>query len=129
MTKDELLEAKDEELVSMFFDEQKAIIENDGFFDERSVERFTQSVMSCLPQRAQRLNRLWTVFCLALAIGFAIVARVWHSAIGTLQGLLADTLTNNFFSATPLSTMYLTVVAVAAIVCFGILSKERELAI
>ena len=79
MTKDELLEAKDEELVSMFFDEQKAIIENDGFFDERSVERFTQRVMSGLPQRAQRLNRLWTVFCLALAIGTRLAFRYRHT--------------------------------------------------
>ena len=118
--KDEYMTARDEELVKHFFEEHQVDIADDGF---------TSRVMNQLPERTQWLNRIWTVICLTFGIVLAVVTRAWQSIIGTLQGLLADTLTNNFFSGTPISTMYLTVVAVAAIVCFGILSKERELAI
>lgn len=109
----------DEELLSKFFKEQRVDISDDGF---------TRRVMNHLPKCSLWLNRIWTVVCVAIAIVFGVMTRAWQSVMGTLQGLLADVLTSNFFTMSPLSTVYLLLVGLAVIGSLGLLSKERELA-
>ena len=71
----------DDELVAMFFAEQKQELEDKGF---------SQRVMQQLPSRTVRLSRIWTVVCSVLGIVFLI----WADAFAQLKMLLLNALGN-----------------------------------
>lgn len=54
---------KDDILIQQFMSEHMPVVEDMGF---------TRRVMRHLPQRANRRNRLWSIFC--LAVGVVVVA-------------------------------------------------------
>ena len=54
----------DEELVAMFFDENRQELADEGF---------SHQVMHRLPTRSVRLNRIWTALCSVVGIVFFIL--------------------------------------------------------
>ncbi|MBO4486688.1 MAG: DUF5056 domain-containing protein [Prevotella sp.] len=78
----------DDELVAMFFEENRQELSDDGF---------TQRVMEQLPSRSVRLNRIWTVVCSLLGIVFFILADgltqlklLFANAFGNLGGFVSS---------------------------------------
>lgn len=78
----------DDELVAMFFDENRQEISDDGF---------SQRVMEQLPSRSVRLNRIWTLVCSLLGIVFFILADglaqlklLLFNAFGNIGGFLSS---------------------------------------
>ena len=78
----------DDELVAMFFAEQKQELEDDGF---------SKRVMQQLPSRSLRLSRIWTLVCSLLGIGlffwadgFGQLKRLFLNAFGNLGGFLSS---------------------------------------
>lgn len=78
----------DDELVAMFFAEQKQELEDDGF---------SKRVMQQLPSRSLRLSRIWTLVCSLLGIGlffcadgFVQLKRLFLNAFGNLGGFLSS---------------------------------------
>ena len=78
----------DEELVAMFFAEQKQELPDDGF---------SKRVMQQLPSRSLRLSRIWTLVCSLLGIGlffwadgFVQLKRLFLNAFGNLGGFLSS---------------------------------------
>jgi len=71
----------DDELVAMFFDENRQEISDDGF---------SQRVMEQLPSRSVRLNRIWTLVCSLLGIVFFI----WADGLAQLKLLLFNAFGN-----------------------------------
>ena len=79
---------RDDELVAMFFAEQKQELEDDGF---------SKRVMQQLPSRSLRLSRIWTLVCSLLGIGlffwadvFVQLKRLFLNAFGNLGGFLSS---------------------------------------
>lgn len=71
----------DEKLIRRFFNENPVRIENDGF---------THRVMRRLPDRAVRLNRIWTAFCAVVLVLVLIKLNAITWFEGMARGLAAD---------------------------------------
>ena len=71
----------DDELVAMFFEENRQELADDGF---------SQRVMRQLPSRSLRLSRIWTALCLLAGIGFF----VWIDGLSQLRRVLWNMLGN-----------------------------------
>ncbi|MCR4852324.1 MAG: DUF5056 domain-containing protein [Prevotella sp.] len=112
--------SNDEELVELFFNEQKTEIADDGF---------THRVVSHLPGQSSRLNHIWTTICIVLTIAAVILSRAWEAAWGMLRGLIADVATIDAPSAPMVVVMYLVLLGFAVVGCLGLLSAERKLAL
>lgn len=78
----------DDMLVDKFLSQHATPLPDDGF---------TQRVMTRLPDsNAQRLNRLWIAFCTLLGVVVFYLCNGWQAVKGTLHGLFADILTNDW---------------------------------
>ena len=78
----------DDELVAMFFDENRQDLADDGF---------SQRVMHRLPSHSVRLSRIWTLVCSIAGIAFFFVTdgigqlkHVLFNAIGHFVGFLSS---------------------------------------
>ena len=78
----------DDELVAMFFEENRQEIEDNGF---------SHHVMKQLPSRSIRLRRIWTAVCTVVGIAFFFLAdgigllkRVLFNATGNFIGFLSS---------------------------------------
>ncbi len=72
---------QEELLLQQFFNQQRFDVEDNGF---------SHRVMRMLPDRARRLNRLWTAVCTVVAVAFFVAGRGWKAVSGSLQGAWAD---------------------------------------
>ncbi|MBR1468916.1 MAG: DUF5056 domain-containing protein [Prevotella sp.] len=73
----------DDELVAMFFDENRQELPDNGF---------SQRVMHTLPSRSVWLSRIWTAACLLAGVVFF----VWADGLGQLRHVLMNSM-GNFF--------------------------------
>ena len=76
----------DEELLAMFFAENRQEVEDNGF---------SRRVMKQLPDRTIRLGRIWMVFCTIVGIAFFFLAdglgqlkMLFGNLLGNLEGFL-----------------------------------------
>ena len=76
----------DEELVAMFFAENRQEVEDNGF---------SRRVMKQLPNKSIRLGRIWMVFCTIVGIAFFFLAdglgqlkMLFGNLLGNLEGFL-----------------------------------------
>lgn len=74
-----MVDNKDDILVRQFFEDNKVILPNDGF---------SRRVMRRLPRREQRLNRVWTVVCVAAGVAMAASIGV-HDSLSAIVGRLS----------------------------------------
>lgn len=108
----------DEELVAMFFDENRQELADEGF---------SQHVMKQLPsQSSLRLRRVWTLLCWLVGIAFFFFAdgigqvkRVAVNALGNFEGFL--TLVD--FSSLPITTILAAILLIAFIVAWELSEK------
>lgn len=86
---------RDEFLVQQFFNDSQIKVEDDGF---------TRNVMRHLPDRARRLNCVWTAVC--AVIGIILLIRI--NVIDTVTAALRETF-GGFFTQNiaPLNTLSL----------------------
>lgn len=89
----DMTDNKDEILIERFFNENRITIEDNGF---------SRRVMNRLPDRARRINRLWTAVCAMAAIIFIIKNDFFTMLCGSLKGLAADITTNDTLFVNPL---------------------------
>ena len=108
---------QDERLLERFFGEQLFEVTDDGF---------SHRVMKKIPDRARRLNRLWTALCLVAAVAFIIAERGLTAMVGSLQGLWADVSTHELLSRLNPLTVYLALVLLAAVGSYRLLAAERR---
>ncbi len=89
---------EDDKLIAQFFSENPIEIEDNGF-----TERVMQNlpVLETKPSRALRLSRIWTAFCVVVAVAFFIAIKGWN--------VLATAFTNIFsqFSMSSLSDIHI----------------------
>ncbi|MBR5657151.1 MAG: DUF5056 domain-containing protein [Prevotella sp.] len=78
----------DDELIMMFFEDNRVELPDDGF---------SKRVMAQLPSRMVKLSRLWTAACWVVGIVAFIVFKGWHqlgllfqNAWGNLVGALSS---------------------------------------
>jgi hypothetical protein len=78
----------DEELVMQFFESNRIEIDDDGF---------SKRVMSQLPSRSVRLNRIWTAACWIIGIAVFFLCNGWKqlgvlisNAYGNLVGAMSS---------------------------------------
>ena len=76
----------DELLLEQFFSEAREQTIDDGGFTER--------VMRCLPDRALRLSRLWTAFCLTVGVVLFVALKGWQPLIMSIYSQLPTAVTN-----------------------------------
>ena len=100
----------DDELVAMFFEENRQEIEDDGF---------SQHVMKQLPSQSIRLRRIWTLVCSVVGIAFFFLADgigqlklVLFNATGNFVGFLSSI---DFHSWSPLMVL----AAIGLLMVFG----------
>ncbi|MDO4159215.1 MAG: DUF5056 domain-containing protein [Prevotellaceae bacterium] len=93
---------RDDMLVKRFFYENRIEIADNGF---------SRRVMRSLPERAARLNRIWTMVCFIIGVIFLILTDAFKFVAGCLKGLFNDFMTTDFVYHNPL-------VPVAAIIIF-----------
>lgn len=83
---------RDELLVRKFFDENKIELPDDGF---------SRRVMRRLPDRARRLNRIWTAVCLLLGALIA-VKNDWFGVVwGKVEVLVSIISADPLFAGNP----------------------------
>ena len=80
----------DDELVAMFFEENRQEIEDNGF---------SHHVMKQLPSQSIWLRRAWTLVCWVVGIVFFFLKRVLFNATGNFIGFLSSI---DFQSISPL---------------------------
>ena len=104
MTNKQML--SDDELVAMFFEENKQELADDGF---------SHRVMEQLPTRMVRLSRIWTAVCSVLGIVFLI----WVDGLALLKGLIMNAFGNigGFLSSVDLSGTSPLLILAAMTVC------------
>jgi hypothetical protein len=92
----------DDELVAMFFDENRQELADDGF---------SHHVMKQLPSRSIRLRRIWTAVCTVVGIAFFFLA----DGIGQLKLVLFNATGNfvGFLSSIDLSNLPITALLAA----------------
>ena len=66
------MEINDETLVSQFMHAQRHEMVDDGF---------SRRVMRKLPNRAERISRIWTLFCVACFVLLFMLCRGWEPII------------------------------------------------
>lgn len=104
-------------LLEQFFNQQRFEVADDGF---------SQGVMRLLPDRARRLNRLWTALCMVVAVVFFIVERGWSAIVGSVEGAWADITTHELvYQLNPL-TIYMALVLLAIVGSYRLLSAEKR---
>lgn len=103
-----------EKLIQRFFNENRVRIESDDF---------TRSVMHRLPDRAVRLNRLWTAFCAVLLVLVVIKLNVLTWVDGMVRGLAADVTAGGTLSGGPVLPLF-AMIAGAVLVSAALLVKE-----
>lgn len=89
----DMTDNKDEILIERFFNENRITIEDNGF---------SRRVMNRLPDRARRINRLWTAVCATIAILFIIQNDFFTMLWGSFKGLAADITTSDTLLMNPL---------------------------
>lgn len=84
----------DDELLEMFFDEHRITIADEGF---------SESVMRKFPQRAKRLNQIWSTICFAAAMGLFLlfdgideIRMIISNTIGDMVGYFVSIDFNNY---------------------------------
>ncbi|MBR7043378.1 MAG: DUF5056 domain-containing protein [Prevotella sp.] len=109
----------DEELVAMFFDENRQELADEGF---------SHQVMHRLPTRSVRLNRIWTALCSVVGIVFFIL----FDGFGQLKHLALTSLGNfeSFLNSIELNGMTILMILAAlwlfAAVAAWNLAEDRD---
>lgn len=76
----------DNELLEQFFQPARQMqVEDNGF---------TERVMRLLPDRALRLSRWWTVFCVAMGLVLFVVFKGWQPLLVSMISLTNNLLDN-----------------------------------
>ena len=114
-TQEQVLPISDEELIGKFFAEQTFDVADHGF---------TNRVMHRLPDRSVRLNKIWTAVCAIAVVAVFILTKGWIPLLGSLQGLLADTVTS--VSQLTLASAFATVVTLSALACYGLANNVKR---
>lgn len=76
-----MTEDRDELLVRKFFEENKAELPDDGF---------SQRVMRRLPDRARRLNRIWTAVCVVAGVLMCFAFNWINGLVAVLNGWVSE---------------------------------------
>lgn len=99
------LSEQDEKMLEMFFSQQRDEIQDHGF---------TRRVMRQLPARTNRLNLLWTFFCVAAGIIFFVAINGWQVLSNALTVSVRTVPAQDIFQLTPLTIFIgLTVLSIA----------------
>ena len=72
---------KDDILIQQFLGEHKPVVEDMGF---------TRRVMRHLPRRANRRNRLWSIFCLIVGVVVVAATNSITAFVQTVSGVWVD---------------------------------------
>ncbi len=107
----------DDILVSKFFEEYTQEVEDHGF---------TKRVIRHLPDRAARLNRIWTALCIVAGIVFFIGIKGWKIIAESLLVLFHTTPALDVFQLSPL-TIILSVLALTTVGVYQLASRELRL--
>ena len=107
----------DDILVSKFFEEYTQEVEAHGF---------TKRVIRHLPDRAARLNRIWTALCIVAGIVFFIGIKGWKIIAESLLVLFHTTPAQDVFQLSPLTIM-LSVLALTMVGVYQLASRELRL--
>ncbi len=100
-----MTENRDELLVRKFFEENKTELPDDGF---------SRRVMRRLPDRARRLNRIWTAVCLLLGV-LLCAACDWFGALSyIIKDMLARLSVNPVLAEHPYLLLLLLLSAIFA---------------
>ena len=100
--------------MQQFFNQQRFDVEDNGF---------SHRVMRMLPDRARRLNRLWTAVCTVVA-AFFVAGRGWKAVSGSLQGAWADISNHDLmYQLSPL-TIYMGLLFLAIAGSYRLVSKS-----
>ena len=107
----------DDELVAMFFEENRQEIEDDGF---------SQHVMKQLPSQSIRLSRIWTLVCSVVGVAFFFLADgigqlklVLFNATGNFVGFLASI----DFSNLPITAILTAILLITALATWDLSEK------
>ena len=106
----------DEELVASFFEEHKMEFNDDGF---------TQRVMHRLPERGNRVARIWSVVCAVCGIVLFIVAKPWHSFGSTIFSWWVDMNTSDVWYQSSPVMVYLSLLLLMAVGGYQLAMSER----
>lgn len=108
------MDMTDNQLLDQFFSEARQTTIAD--------EGFTERVMQHIPNRkTQTLSRLWTAFCVALAVGLFVLLRGWEPIA---YGLMM--LANNYGQAQHHLLTFTVSVGVIGLLAVGeVLGRER----
>ena len=109
----------DEQLLQRFFSEHTAEIADEGF---------SAQVMQQLPQRARRLNRVWTAVCVAATAlvflyfdGMAALRVLGTNFLGDLAGYLSAMYTATY----PLLLLPATLAVLGTVSVYNLLANQR----
>ena len=94
---------------------------------------FTRQVMNRLPDRASKLNRIWSIFC--MAIGLLFMAVLWVSGqlgmvLSNLIGDIIGVVVSDRMAETPVLTICLAVLAAVFMLLHNLVTasaKEQSL--
>ncbi|MDD7258357.1 MAG: DUF5056 domain-containing protein [Prevotellaceae bacterium] len=87
-----------DDFVARFFEENRQDIKDNGF---------SRRVMSRLPRSANKLNRIWTVFCIAMGVAFLVYSKAWTILSGNMRGIWTDIITSDsLFNNNPIMIYY-----------------------
>ena len=111
------MDMTDHELLEQFFEPARRMqVADDGFTDR---------VMSRLPRHDVRwLSRLWTVFCIVVAVVLFVVLQGWESIVHGIYTLVTTPPTQQQLLMLVVSAFVVGLLAVSEI-----LSRERSLAL
>jgi|GEM_PF-422195 len=104
---------QEDDLLKRFIAEQTTELPDNGF---------TDSVMRRLPDRSRRLNRVWTVFCLAVAVGLFIHFKGWIALATGILRLVNGALTG--IAGQSFSSVVLTAFTVSCFVAYLLVSES-----
>ncbi len=105
---------RDELLLRKYFNENKADVPDDGF---------SRRVMRRLPDRARRLNRIWTAVCLLLGT-LLCAASDWLGALSTAVKELAMLISANPVLAEHPYLLWQLLVMIIFVGGYKVLAKE-----
>lgn len=108
-------ENKDELLIRKFFKENKADIPDNGF---------TCRVMKRLPDRTQRLNRIWTAICIALGVVVATRFDWWNALSSQVKNITETVMTNHVIEDNPF-LLFIGLLILIFLCGYNLISSER----
>ncbi|MBO4825692.1 MAG: DUF5056 domain-containing protein [Prevotella sp.] len=109
---DMLLSEQDEQMLEMFFSDQRTEIQDHGF---------SRRVMRQLPSRGNKLSRWWTVLCTIVGVAFFIFIRGWEQLANALTVAVRTVPAQDVFHLTPI-----TILVAMFVLVFMALARQVE---